>query len=203
MIYDQTMGQIEQYYPHLIKDISVMRLDPNDQLLNTIIANAHVVLQLSTREGFEVKVSEALHAGRPVIVTATGGIPLQVKENVNGFLVQPGDWKTVAGHLMKLFTDNELHKKMSYEARTGVSDEVGTVGNALGWFYLAAKWAEVGVKKNGKGGLDGNEKWVNDMAREEVGLPYKEGENRLPRHFTQKKDMPVQKTSNAKPAAEA
>ncbi|ROW17269.1 hypothetical protein VPNG_01405 [Cytospora leucostoma] len=188
IIYDQTMSQIERTYPHLLGDISVMRLDPNDQLLNTIIANAHVILQLSTREGFEVKVSEALHAGRPVIVTNTGGIPLQVKPNVNGFLVEPGDWKAVAKHLLELFTDEELHKKMSYEARTGVSDEVGTVGNALGWYYLAAKWAEVGVKKGGQGGLDGNEKWVNDMAREEAGYPYKPGENRLPREYTKKKE---------------
>ncbi|GKT94523.1 clock-controlled gene-9 protein [Colletotrichum tofieldiae] len=175
MIYDQTMNQLEKHYPHLVKDCSIMRLEPNDQLLNTVIANAHVVLQLSTREGFEVKVSEALHAGRPV------------KDNVNGFLVEPGDYKTVAGHLLDLFTDNELHKKMSYAAATGVSDEVGTVGNALGWFYLAAKWAEVGVKP----GLRGDERWVNDMAREEAGKPYTEGENRLPRHFTQKKEVSV------------
>ncbi|KAK3386104.1 hypothetical protein B0H63DRAFT_395632 [Podospora didyma] len=197
LIYDQTMSQLETYYPDLIKDVSIMRLDPNDQLINTLLANAHVVLQLSTREGFEVKVSEALHAGRPVIVTNTGGIPLQVKDKVNGFLVTPGDWKAVAGHLMDLFTNEELHAKMSYEARTGVSDEVGTVGNALGWFYLAAQWHEVGVEKNGKGGIKGNEKWVNDMAREEAGFPYKEGENRLPRHFTQSKELPV----NTKPVS--
>lgn len=183
------MAQIEQHYPQLANDISVMRLDPNDQLLNTIIANAHVILQLSTREGFEVKVSEALHAGRPVIVTKAGGIPLQVKDQVNGFLVEPGDSKAVAEHLIELFKNDELHAKMSHEARTGVSDEVGTVGNALAWFYLAAKWAEVGVrKKNGEGGLAGNERWVNDMAREEAGFPYRPGENRLPRHFTEKKD---------------
>lgn len=187
MIYDQTMTQIETHYPHLVKDISVMRLEPNDQLLNCVIANAHVVLQLSTREGFEVKVSEALHAGRPVIATLTGGIPLQVKDKVNGFLVQPGDWKAVAGHLLELFTDEELHKKMSYEAKTGVSDEVGTVGNAIGWYYLAAKWDEVGVNP----GLRGDEKWVNDMAREEAGKPYGKDENRLPRHFTQQKNLPL------------
>ncbi|KAL8303277.1 hypothetical protein RB600_006949 [Gaeumannomyces tritici] len=187
MIYDQTMTQMETHYPDLIKDVSIMRLEPNDQLLNTLIANAHVVLQLSTREGFEVKVSEALHAGRPVIATLTGGIPLQVKDNVNGFLVQPGDFKAVAGHLINLFKDEELHKKMSHEAATGVSDEVGTVGNALGWFYLAAKWHENGVEKNGKGGLRGDEKWVNDMARDEAGFAYAQNENRLPRHFTQKK----------------
>lgn len=201
MIYDQTMSQIETYYPHLIKDISVMRLEPNDQLLNTMIANAHVALQLSTREGFEVKVSEALHAGRPIIATKAGGIPLQVKDGVNGFLVTPGDWKAVAGHLMELFTNPELHEKMSHAARTGVSDEVGTVGNALSWFYLAAHWSEVGVEKKGKGGLKGNEQWVNDMAREEAGFPYQEGENRLPRHFTQKKEIPTHvKADIPKPA---
>jgi hypothetical protein len=81
-----------------------------------------------------------------------------------------------------------------------VSDEVGTVGNALGWFYLAAKWNEVGVEKHGKGGLKGNEKWVNDMAREEAGHPYSEGENRLPRHFTQNKNVAVHPP---KPAAAA
>ena len=187
MIFDQTMEQLEQHYPDLVPDCSIMRLDPNDQLLNAIIANAHVVLQLSTREGFEVKVSEALHAGRPVIATRAGGIPLQVKDGVNGYLVEPGDFKAVAGHLLDLFADDELHKKMSIAAATGVSDEVGTVGNALAWFYLAAKWAEVGVKP----GLPGKEQWVNDMARNEAGKPYAESENRLPRHFTQKKEIPI------------
>jgi hypothetical protein len=183
IIFDQTMTQLEDHYPHLLDDVSVMRLDANDQLLNMVIANAHVILQLSTREGFEIKVSEALHAGVPVIVSNEGGIPLQVKENVNGYLVTPGDYKTVADHLMNLYTDHELHARMSREARNGVSDEVGTVGNALGWFYLAAKWQEVGTNP----GLRGDEKWVNDMAREEAGYPYTEGENRLPRHFTQRK----------------
>lgn len=182
-IYDQTMQQIEQSCPHLAGDISVMRLEPNDQLLNTIIANAHVVLQLSTREGFEVKVSEALHAGRPVIATDAGGIPLQVKPGANGFLVEPGDWRAAAGRLAELFADEELHGRMSREARAGVSDEVGTVGNALGWYYLAAKWAEAG-----EGGLEGNARWVNDMAREEAGFPYEPDENRLPRGFTERRD---------------
>jgi len=191
LIYDQTMSQLETYYPDLVKDVSVMRLDPNDQLINTLLANAHVVLQLSTREGFEVKVSEALHAGRPVIVTNTGGIPLQVKDKVNGFLVAPGDWKAVATHLMELFTDDDLWKRMSHAASTGVSDEVGTVGNALAWYYLASKWHEVGVERHGKGGLKGNERWVNDMAREEAGYPYQPHENRLPRHFTENKKVPV------------
>ncbi|KAI1452680.1 glycosyltransferase family 4 protein [Annulohypoxylon moriforme] len=188
LIYDLVMDQIETRYSEFADDISVMRLQANDQLLNTLIAKAHVVLQLSTREGFEVKVSEALHAGRPVIATLAGGIPIQVKDKENGFLVEPGDYKAVAQHLIDLFTDDDLWNRMSYAARTGVSDEVGTVGNALSWFYLANKFSDVGAKKNGAnafGGFKGNCRWVNDLAREEACHPYEEGENRLPRKFTE------------------
>jgi len=39
---------------------------------------------------------------------------------------------------------------------------------------LADKWA------SGEG-IVPNERWVNDLAREEAGLPYLEEENRLPR----------------------
>lgn len=84
---------------------------------------------------------------------------------------------------MEFFMDEELWKKMSYVVVMGVLDEIGIVGNVFGWFYLVVKWNEVGVEKYGKGGLKGNEKWVNDMVREEVGFLYVEGENRLLRYF--------------------
>ncbi|KAJ4044709.1 hypothetical protein NW761_008377 [Fusarium oxysporum] len=181
IVYDQTLDQIMSLCPELMKDISVMCLVPNDQLLNTLISKAHVVLQLSTSEGFEVKVSEALHAGRPVVATKTGGLPLQIKDSVNGFLVEPGDWKAVASHLMDLFTNNALYERMSYAARTGVSDEVGTVSNALCWFYLASKWRDIGTKESGKAVLQPNERWVYDMARDEANCPYSADEEQLPR----------------------
>lgn len=65
IIYDQTMDLIHNGYADLASDILVVRLGPSDQLLNAVISKAAIVLQLSTREGFEVKVSEALHKVRP------------------------------------------------------------------------------------------------------------------------------------------
>ena len=176
------MTYLESDAPDLIPFISIMRLAPNDQLLNTLLSNAHVVFQLSIREGFEVKVSEALHKGKPVIATLAGGIPLQVQHGKNGFLVQPGDWKDAAKRLMELWTDEDLYQRMSKYASGSVSDEVGTVGNALSWFYLAAKLRrdEDEVKQM----LQPHGQWVNDLARQEAGKPYKEGENRLPRSST-------------------
>jgi hypothetical protein len=179
IILDETLSTLEKHYPHLIPAISVMRLPPNDQLINTLLSSAHIVLQLSTREGFEVKVSEALHAGRPVIATNRGGIPLQVQHGKNGFIVHAGDWHAVAEHLIELYTDEEKYDQMAAFAKVSVSDEVGTVGNALSWFYLADKWAN-------HDGVVPNERWVNDLAREEAGIPYAPGENKLPRSFTQR-----------------
>jgi len=92
--------------------------------------------------------------------------------------VEAGDWAAVARHMMELWTDEDLYEKMSKYAASSVSDEVGTVGNALGWFYLATVWAR-GDR------LLPKERWVNDLAREEAGVPYESGENRLPRKGTE------------------
>jgi alpha,alpha-trehalose phosphorylase (configuration-retaining) len=60
-MYGLTMETIHSQFQDLEEDIIVIRLGPSDQILNTILSMATVVLQLSSREGFEVKVSEALH----------------------------------------------------------------------------------------------------------------------------------------------
>lgn len=173
-IYAETEAALASTYAALRQDVIVMRLGPSDQILNALMACARVALQLSTREGFEVKVSEALHKGTPIIATQAGGIPLQVQHGKSGFLVRPGDHEAVAGYLRDLFGDDELYEGMSRFAEEHVSDEVGTVGNALGWLYLADSLTKGEVVRP-----DG--RWVNDMAREKAGVPYREGETRLPR----------------------
>lgn len=175
IIYDQVMQLINSdKYKHLAHDIIVMRLPPSDQLLNALMANSRIALQLSTREGFEVKVSEALHAGKPIIACRTGGIPLQVVHGKSGYLTTPGDNEAVARHLYDLYTDEALYRQMSEYARTHVSDEVGTVGNAAAWLYLAVMYSR-GIKIKPSGA------WINDLLRAETGEEYVEGEPRLPR----------------------
>jgi len=175
IIYDQVLQQIHSApYKTYQKDIVVMRIPPSDQLLNALLANGRIALQLSTREGFEVKVSEALHAGKPVIACCTGGIPLQIVDGKSGFLTTPGDNDAVAKHLFELHTDEALYRKMSQYAKTHVSDEVSTVGNTAAWLYLAVMYTRgIKIKPNGA--------WLNDMLRQETGEEYVESEPRLPR----------------------
>jgi glycosyltransferase involved in cell wall biosynthesis len=174
IVFNETLLSIRTTYAAYESDIIVLRVGPTDQLLNAVMHNAHVALQLSTREGFEVKVSEALKHGVPIIATRTGGIPLQVQHEKSGFLVDSGDVQTVAKYLFHLFTQDGAYEDMALFAASNVSDEVSTVGNALSWLYLAdtlAKGEAVVPEK----------KWVNDMARERVGVAYEEDETRLPR----------------------
>lgn len=178
VIYDQTLSLVEKDYSDLKEDIIIMRVGPTDQLLNTLMRNAHVALQLSIREGFEIKVSEALHHGIPIIASKAGGIPLQVQHGQSGFLVEPGEHAEVAEYLHRLFSDEDLYKRMSEFARTHVPDEVSTVGNAINWMFLADKLAKGGkVVPRGR--------WVQDMAMEEAGVPY-EGEIKVSRAETLK-----------------
>ncbi|EEQ90501.1 hypothetical protein RJZ56_006009 [Blastomyces dermatitidis] len=174
VIYDAVIEHIDNNLAHLKSSICVMHIPPSDQILNALLSKARVALQLSTREGFEVKVSEALHKGKPVIATLAGGIPLQVQDGKNGFLVEVGDSDAVAHHLYNLWTDDELYYRLSSWAADSVSDEVSTVGNALSWLYLAS---EVSKGKT----VAPNGKWINDMAREEAKEPYGRHENRLKR----------------------
>ncbi len=61
--------------------------DTNDLAVNAFQTVANVVLQKSIREGFGLTVTEALWAKTPVIGGKVGGIPIQIKEGKNGYLV--------------------------------------------------------------------------------------------------------------------
>lgn len=183
MVLNQTLEQLDTQYADIKHSVVVMRLGPTDQLLNALLSTARVALQLSTREGFEVKVSEALHKGVPVIASKAGGIPLQVQHGKSGFLVDVGDSDAVARHLDVLFGDEAKYKEMSAFAATHVSDEVGTVGDAVNWMFLADTLS----KKQDGGKLEPNGRWIWDLAREEADESVKGGgggEDWLPRDWT-------------------
>ena len=124
-------------YADIANDVKVVRLPHMDQLLNSLLRRCTVALQLSLKEGFEVKVTEALMKGKPVIAYRTGGIPLQIQDGVNGFLVEVGDTTQVAQHLYDLLTNNDLYQKMSHAAARFASKDYLTVPNAICWLFLA------------------------------------------------------------------
>ena len=100
-----------------------------------------------------------------------------MEDGKSGYLVKRGDHEAVAKHLYDLVTNGDLYDEMSEYAKTHVSDEVHTVGNAVSWLYLASSLA-------GGSNLKPNMRWINDLAREAVGEPYEDDEPKLPRNLS-------------------
>lgn len=161
LIYEQTHNQLQSGpFASISGDIIVARLQPSDQLLNMILRGAHVALQLSHREGFEVKVTEALQKGVPVIAYEAGGIPLQIVRNITGFLAPIGDVQCVADHLYRLFDDTELRERMSRDAINNLTEEYFTIWSAMAWMFLANEMTgEAAREYTSKGLLDEDATW--------------------------------------------
>ncbi len=109
-IYRKTLEKVEND-----KDIHIILLPPfSDMDINALQRASAVVLQKSLREGFGLTVSEAMWKGRPVIASATGGIPLQIRNGINGFLVH-----TIEGtafNIRRLLRSPELADTMGRNA---------------------------------------------------------------------------------------
>jgi trehalose synthase len=68
-------------------DVHILCLPATSNLkINAIQRASQIILQLSTREGFGLTVTEALWKGKPVIATPVGGITQQVRDGEYGFL---------------------------------------------------------------------------------------------------------------------
>ncbi|KAI7870394.1 hypothetical protein BDF14DRAFT_1993964 [Spinellus fusiger] len=137
VVYEQAYDLVQQSsFISIAQDIIIVRLPSFDQLLNIILRGAYVALQLSHREGFEVKVTEALAKGVPVVAYKAGGIPLQIKEGITGYLVSVGDVQTVSDSVFHLFSNKQLYERMNSAAKTQLTEEYFTVWNAMSWTHI-------------------------------------------------------------------
>jgi len=87
-------------------------------LVNALQCRADVVLQKSIREGFGLTVAEAMWKGTPVIGGNVGGIPEQIDDGVNGFLVSSTE--EAAERIVQLIKDKGLREQMGHGAREKV-----------------------------------------------------------------------------------
>lgn len=70
------------------EDIHVLGLPSySDIEINALQRASTIILQKSLKEGFGLTVTEGLWKKKPVIASAVGGIPLQIKHNITGILV--------------------------------------------------------------------------------------------------------------------
>jgi trehalose synthase len=86
--------------------------------VNAFQAQADVVIQKSTREGFGLTVTEAIWKGRPFIGGNVGGIPLQIENGISGYLVDSVD--ACAARALDILRDPALGKALGRRGKEHV-----------------------------------------------------------------------------------
>lgn len=70
----------------------------------------------SYNEGLPMSILEAMSYGLPIIATNIDGIPETIDKEMNGFMIQPGDYKTLAEKIDLLANNKELRLNMGHKS---------------------------------------------------------------------------------------
>jgi len=102
---------------------------------------------LFSTAGFPTKLGEYLATGKPVVVTATGDIPLYLSDDVDAFLVPPDDTRAFAARLAEMFADPSAAHAVGARGREAarqhfdIESQCGRLAAFLDEFDAAAKRA--------------------------------------------------------------
>ena len=91
-------------------------------LVNAVQRFSTVLVQNSIREGFCLAVTEALWKGKPIVATNVGGIPIQIRDAEEGFLVEPHDKDQFAERIIELLKNPSFAKEMGNKGKERVRE---------------------------------------------------------------------------------
>ena len=94
-----------------------------EKLVNAVQQHSRVVIQKSLKEGFCLAVTEALWKGTPVVASNVGGIPSQIEDARNGFLLEPTDTRGFADRIVHLLQDPREAREMGRRGKETVREK--------------------------------------------------------------------------------
>jgi len=89
-------------------------------LVNSIQRFSTILVQNSIREGFCLAVTEGLWKGKPMVATNVGGIPIQIRDAREGFLVEPNNKDQFAERIIEILKNPSLATEMGNKAKERV-----------------------------------------------------------------------------------
>ncbi|MBA7478481.1 Trehalose synthase [subsurface metagenome] len=117
----QMYNKVQRKANKLIKSGDILFVVGNNEILvNSIQRFSSIIIQKSTKEGFCLAVTEALWKGTPVVASNVGGIPAQIEDGENGFLVEPKDLEGFADRIIHLLKNPAEAKNMGLKGQETV-----------------------------------------------------------------------------------
>jgi trehalose synthase len=120
------------------KDIHLI-INAPDIVINAIQRASAVVIQKSLKEGFAITVSEALWKGTPVVASKVGGIPSQIIDGKNGYLLHPVDYQGFAEKILYLLRNPEIGNEMGKFGKKYVENNFLITRHLLDYIQLFRK----------------------------------------------------------------
>ena len=102
--------------------------------VNAFQSQSDVVIQKSIREGFGLTVTEALWKGRPTIGGNVGGIPLQIVDGQDGYLVSTPE--EAARRSIEILSDPELGRRLGRAGKERTRERFLTPRLLLDWLRI-------------------------------------------------------------------
>ncbi|MDO9085181.1 MAG: glycosyltransferase [Anaerolineaceae bacterium] len=125
---NEKLGDIEIYFlPYQKESVNVAKY----------YQAADIYLYAAKADTFPNTVIESLACGTPVISTSVGGIPEQIQNGVNGFLVPPRDSYAISSCVERLLSDKELLDSFSFNSAQIAKNLFGLetqVDKYLSWY---------------------------------------------------------------------
>lgn len=124
---EQMTNKVKQ----LVKDLGIeenVLFLPNIDYheLPKVYNSVDLVALCSRNEGFGLSLTEGMACGNPVIGTKVGGIPEQIEDGKNGYLVEVDDIDSTSKQISKTLNDKELQKQMSQRSLDIVEEKFKT-----------------------------------------------------------------------------
>lgn len=102
-------------------DIHILDLPPDSHReINALQRASDVIVQKSIKEGFGLTVTEGLWKEKPVVAGSVGGIPLQIRDGWNGYLVST--IQETADRILHLLRSPELAHEMGARGKEFVRE---------------------------------------------------------------------------------
>ena len=116
-------------------DIHILLVPPESDIeINALQRAATIIIQKSLKEGFGLTISEALWKSKPVVASAVGGIPLQIKNKFTGLLCYTVEGAAYA--LKQLLSNPEYANRLGQNGREHVKQNFLITGHLKNYLLM-------------------------------------------------------------------
>jgi glycosyltransferase involved in cell wall biosynthesis len=137
-------GEDEQRFKEQASGLQNITFEGFVDNVTDYISCFHLFLFPSRHEGLGSILFDVMQLEVPILATEVGGIPDIIENGVNGILIPPADAEAIITHLLELYDDEALRRRLAAAAKASVINySPANMATAYERLYLSPKGSDV------------------------------------------------------------